>query len=165
LKILTIIKSVGESDLDILWELFKEFHSEVSIYSGERPLPAEGHFKSFWRERDRHSIILFLGQAAIGFALMQRISPVTLCQYLEVGAVFVKKEHRKGVNGLKLYWAILNYGREMNLPIGSEIAKENDASIAIARLLAKRNIRQKGEGRIEETKLDNGRCFFIFHDS
>lgn len=159
-----IIKSVGTEELDILWDLFKEYHREVSIYSGERPLPKKKLFQTFWKNRDKHSIILYSELKPIGFALMQNITSEDCFKYIEVGAIFVKKENRKGYNGIKLYKAILNYGKKSNLPIGSEIAEDNTISIKIARLLAKRNIRKRKTGALKETRLKNGRNFLIYNN-
>lgn len=157
------IKSVETNELESLWDLFTEYHSEVSIYSGERPLPSKDQFTSFWASRDKHSVILYSGSKPIGFALMQHIVTANCFKYLEVGAIFVKKEHRRGYNGIKLYKAIMNYGITLDLPIGSEIAEDNNVSISIARLLAKRNIRRQKKGFLRETRLKNGRRCMIYY--
>ena len=96
---------------------------------------------------------------------MQCVVSTNNYKYLEVGAIFVKKKHRRGYNGLKLYKAVLDYGIKLNLPIGSEISEDNTASISIARSLAKRNIRRRKKGVLKETSLNNGRYFIVYYNA
>jgi hypothetical protein len=157
------IHVVDDEKVDTLWSLFKEYHCEVSKYNAERPLPSETIFKSFWCQSDKLAMILYSGQQAIGFTLIQKISAENnFGPYIEVGAIFVKKDFRKGLNGVSLFQVVFDIGNQLSLPIASEVAEDNDLSLKLARLLALRYKRHKGDGILSEIKLKNGRLFLKF---
>lgn len=157
------IKIVYEQNVDILWTLYQAYHDEVSNYNSEQSLPLEVMFKSYWCRTDKLGLILYSGRKAIGFALLQKIDALkNYATYIEVGAIFVKKDFRKGLCGVRLYQIIFDIGNQLSLPIASEVAEANNLSLKLARLLALRYIKHKGKGNLYETKLKNGRYFIRF---
>ena len=153
----TIIVKCNLNQKDTLWNLFKEYHFEVSSFAYEQALPEEELFKSFWFQSGKEVLFLVQDEKIIGFTLLQAIQNERNEHYLEMGAVFVQKVHR-GFHSLQLYKAAMKRALELRLRLTSEIAMDNTLSLGIFDSLTRRYA-TKSNFNFKKIKMKNSRYF------
>lgn len=137
--------------------MFKEYHFEISSFANEKALPKEKVFKNFWFQSGKEVLLLMQDEKIIGFTLLQAIQNERNEHCLEMGAIFVQKEHR-GFHSLQLYKAAMKKALELRLPLTSEIAIDNMLSLGIFDSLTRRYATQSNFN-FKKIKMKNSRYF------
>lgn len=158
---LTIVIA-DETTVDDAWILMQEFYASVASFSGEMQSPEKAKFLNYWRPTDARIIFLeYSGGVPVGICLLQELAKGFDAQkYLELGAIYLREEFRKGFNAQRMFRECINLSHTRLLPLVSEVSPENIKSIQLVRALGKRITKSKAS--YMEHLLDGGRIKLVY---
>lgn len=104
--------------------------------------------------RPSGSRIALLARSAgesVGFCLLQELEegPRGIGRCLELGAIHLRQDHRRGFNAARLWQAALDQASRRRLPLVTEISRDNRQSLALVHAFKRRRARGTGDFRIE----------------
>lgn len=158
---LTIVIA-DETMIDDAWILMQEFHASVASFSGEMQSPEKAKFLNYWHPTDARIIVLeYSGVVPVGICLLQELAKdLDTPKCLELGAIYLREDFRKGFNAQRMYRECINLSHTRLLPLVSEVSPENKKSLQLVRALGKRNIKSKAS--YMEHLLDSGRIKLVY---
>ena len=158
---LTIVIA-DETKVDDAWILMQEFHASVASFLGEMQSTGKAKLLKYWRPTNARIIFLeYSGAIPVGICLLQEFAKdFDAPKCLELGAIYLREEFRKGFNAQRMYCECINLSHARLLPLVSEVSPENKKILQLVRALGKRNTKSKAS--YVEHILDNGRIKLVY---